>query len=306
MNSGSDTGQGGATMAEFCLVAPVLVVLGLAIFQIGLVYHGKSTLNYATFEVARVGAVNNARLKVMRSELGRRLAPLQGGDGSSEQAALAMAKSALAVQDEALTRIRIINPAPAAFADWGVPSDDSSGRVIPNAHLLHRDHAIGATSGISLRDANLLKIRVTHGMDLKVPVAGPLLASALSRFDVANRHYYAQGKFPLTAHAVVRMQSEAWEQEVLAASEPPGSGSSSDGGPAGPDGSHTDGLPDSPIAPDPAGSDCEVVNNGEPEEPLISASDYELGNCLPNADSSLPMPTNEPDAESTSSSMNCL
>ena len=76
--------QTGAVLIEFWLVAPVLLLVGLGTVQIGLIYHAKNTLNYATFEAARVGAVNHAGVDKMREELGLRLAPIVGGDGSTQ------------------------------------------------------------------------------------------------------------------------------------------------------------------------------------------------------------------------------
>ncbi len=143
--------QSGASLAEFSIITPVVLILGMGTVQAGLIYHGKSTLNYATFEAARNGAVNNAQLDVMRQELGLRLAPLQGGDGSAASALVAITKSKIMVNDPIGTRVKVLNPTTAAFDDWGVNSSEFNRRVLPNAHLRHRDHTIGATSGLSLR-----------------------------------------------------------------------------------------------------------------------------------------------------------
>ena len=53
--------------------------MGMGTLQAGLLYHGKSTLNYDTFEAARVGATQHAQPGPMRRELGIRLAALHGG-----------------------------------------------------------------------------------------------------------------------------------------------------------------------------------------------------------------------------------
>jgi len=60
--------QFGTSMVEFLIVIPMLLFVGLGIMQFGLVYHAKSVLNYATFEAARAGAVNNGQVEVMRKE----------------------------------------------------------------------------------------------------------------------------------------------------------------------------------------------------------------------------------------------
>lgn len=213
--------QVGASLTEFAVVAPVILLVGMTTVQAGLIYHGKTTLNYATFEAARAGAVNHAQLKVMRKELGLRLAPLQGGDGSHEAALQAIGKSYQAVQDPLSTQLDILNPTTAAFEDWGIAGQKVEGKVLPNSHLRHRDHTIGGTSGLSLRDANLLKIKVTHGLNLNVPLAGSLIAKSLMLIDPGNAHFYARNKLPITSVATVRMQSEAWHDEIVTASLAP-------------------------------------------------------------------------------------
>jgi len=79
--------------------APVLFLLGMGTLQAGLLYHNKTILNYATYEAARVGATRHAQRKPMRKELGIRLAPIIGGDGSLEKAAGAMARTTFPVVD---------------------------------------------------------------------------------------------------------------------------------------------------------------------------------------------------------------
>jgi len=113
------------------MAIPVLLLLGLSTLQGSLIYHGKSTLNYATFEAARTGAVNHAQEGAMRHELGIRLAPLQGGDGSTERAATAILKARTFVENRLQTRIRIINPTINAFNDWGVDDPDTGELLIP-------------------------------------------------------------------------------------------------------------------------------------------------------------------------------
>ena len=153
------TRESGASLAEFLVAAPIVMLIGMATVQAALIYHGKTTLNYATFEAARTGAVNNAQMKLMRRELGQRLAPVHGGDGSLEKAAIAMAKSVVEVERPDITRMEILNPTMEAFDDWGVDSQTTQHRVIPNNHLRHKSHEIGQASGLSLRDANLLKLK---------------------------------------------------------------------------------------------------------------------------------------------------
>lgn len=213
--------QRGATLVEFLAVAPIVLGIGGGTLQTGLLYHGKTTLNYATFEAARAGATHHARVAPMLDELGLRLAPLEGGTGELASAAAAIVKSKLAVRGP-YTRIRVLNPTAEAFALWGETSVESGRRVIPNSHLRHRDD--GTRAQVSLQDANLLKIEVVHGVELKVPLVGGLLAAAMTRIDPENAAFYRDNRFPLTSVATVRMQSEAWGNDILLAAAAPAGG----------------------------------------------------------------------------------
>ena len=218
--------QLGTSMVEFIIVTPMLMFMGLGIMQIGLVYHAKSVLNYATFEAARAGAVNNAQIEVMRKELGYRLAPVYGGDGSLKLGAMSLARSGVAVNDITATKIKLINPLPASFAAHGFLKDvtDRHGSTlntmtIPNSHL--RFNKEGAKSdGLSIQDANLLKIEVTYGyqmrlpvLDMKIPGVTWIMRNLMIHMDQDNWMYYVRGMLPLKSTATVRMQSEAWQYQ---------------------------------------------------------------------------------------------
>ena len=227
MNNGYNVvrNQQGASLVEFAIIGLMIVLVGLFTLQIGLLYHGKITLNYAVFEAARTGAVNNASMSAMRNELGRRLAPLEGGDGSSGKAIAAVAKSSLRVNDPVNTRIVILNPTYAAFTDWAIQDSESGKRIIPVNHLRHQEYTIGRQSGLSVRDATLLKVQVTHGLDLRVPVVDKLMTVPMKWIDPVNAAFYLRGKWPLQSVATVRMQSDVLEEEILkTASSPSGSG----------------------------------------------------------------------------------
>lgn len=212
--------QKGASLVEFAIIAPVLGLMGMGTLQAGLLYHNKSILNYATYEAARVSATRHAQHKPMRQELGIRLAPIIGGDGSFEKAAIAMGRTAIDVESPIgitgavapPTRLEILSPTEDTFANWGESSREyENRRVIPNSHIRHQGDDI--RGGLTLSDANLLKIEVTHGMEMKVPIVSKMLSTAMLLLDddPDNRLYYLSQRFPVTSTATVRMQSEAWE-----------------------------------------------------------------------------------------------
>ncbi len=218
--------QVGSSMVEFVIVTPLLMFMGLGIMQFGLIYHAKSVLNYATFEAARAGAVNNAQIEVMRKELGYRLAPVYGGDGSLAMGAMSLARSVVAVNDITATKIELINPTSASFGAHGINKtvEDRHGAsigtvVIPNSHIRFNTEGVKG-DGLDLQDANLLKIEVTYGyqmrlpfLDMKMPGVPWITRNLMIRVDRENWMYYVRGMIPLKATATVRMQSEAWEYQ---------------------------------------------------------------------------------------------
>jgi uncharacterized membrane protein (UPF0127 family) len=214
----------GASMVEFLLIAPVLCFLGFGIVQLGLVYHAQNVLSYATFEAARVGAVKNANSGAMKEALAQRLAPIFGGDGSTAAVNRSLLLSKNAVSDLTRTQLHIINPTVAAFEDFGVPDSSTGETVIPNAHLQHREKVIGARSGVTVQDANLLKIEVTHGYGLTLPwfninLPGTefALKQLFARANPKYAHFYNRGMVPIKAVATVRMQSRAKQSDILLA-----------------------------------------------------------------------------------------
>lgn len=284
--------QRGATLAEFLVVAPVLLAIGGGTLQTGLLYHGKTTLNYAAFEAARAGAVHHARIGPMREELGTRLAPLQGGTGERASALAAIAKSRRAVDDPVtgrFTRIEIRNPTVEAFDGWAVTSVETGRRVIPNSHLRLRD-ADGGTeirAGVSLKDANLLRIEVTHGVELKVPFVGWLVGEAMERLDPGHADYYRAGLFPLTSVATVRMQSEAWADDIVAAAAAPSGGASSESFGDASDSRVADGGTHG--GPMGGGAGSGAGGDGLGGEGGIAGGGELCGDGLPPADTALPL-----------------
>jgi len=223
---GFNNRQSGASMVEFLLIAPLLTYIGVGIVQMGMVYHAKNIVDYATFEAARVGAVNQADVDKMRGELAYRLGPIFPGDGSSSGVRSAVSKAIVAVNDPIRTQIRIINPTSAAFEDFGVTDPETGEFVLPSAHLQHRSSDIGARSGVTIQDANLLKIEITHGyemrlpwFDVKLPGVDFVLKELMVAANPADAQYYLRGQIPLRTVATVRMQSDAKANHVEAAAE---------------------------------------------------------------------------------------
>ncbi|MES9825800.1 MAG: RHS repeat-associated core domain-containing protein [Candidatus Thiodiazotropha endolucinida] len=220
-------GQRGAAMTELLVSLPALLLMGLGGLQSALLFDAKTTINYATFEAARKGAVNHAQSDAMRRELGLRLAPLFGGDGSAEKALSAITHASLDVQDSRFTEIEIINPTIEAFDEFGREIvDPRSGDVhfgIPNSRLRWRERDVGR-SGVNIQDANLLKVKVTYGYQLKVPLMDRVIPAVMRLVDPEHIHYYNARRLPITSVATVRMQSDAWRDDNNVHMMPPGGG----------------------------------------------------------------------------------
>ncbi len=211
----------GQAMVEFLIIIPVLILLIFGAFQATLIYSAKSGLNYAAFQAARLGAVNNAQYESMRRGLLRGMYPMF----SQYPEATRMEKTAEEVDNFVL--ITRISPALNSFSAWQIPHDGlrSAGitaQAIPNDNLMYRS---AQQNPVSIQDANLLKIRVQYCLKLIVPMVENLLSSASKfnqrqsggSFSENSKQSWDQyaticGKrkgFVLTAEATVRMQSAA-------------------------------------------------------------------------------------------------
>ena len=213
---------------EFVIVFPVAVLFVLALIQVGFMYMAKLSLNHATFMAARAGALNNAWMGPIRETLIRGLSPFyQDSSVDSDWQRLVVAYALATVDAVPFLDIALLNPSDGAFADFGVR--DAARRVtyIPNDNLEWRSDTVGARSGVNLRDANLLKIRVVYGYELKVPLMANILrwtmcgggsaavpawgnGSVLSAIAPMSAHclrYYILGRVPIESFAIVEMQS---------------------------------------------------------------------------------------------------
>lgn len=286
--------QRGSAMVEFAVVGPVLTLLGLASVQYGLMFFNKNHLNHAAFMAARAGSVRQADPDQVRTAFVRALTPIYGGGRNTVELAASFARAQADVGS--FSRIEILNPTRESFDDWSSTElEDKYGkRAIPNAHLTAKDPAqIGPSSGQSIQDANLLKLRVTYGYQPRVPLMGLIYRKYLAWLDPGtdafNSSLIAQGRIPMVAQATVQMHSDALE---------PGNPVSSPGG--GNNGSSTDpGDPPTvetpppecgtigcttPIGPPPPGADDGEGGGTEPPAPCDPSSDPSCSvpdPCLP-------------------------
>ncbi|MCS7100599.1 MAG: pilus assembly protein [Burkholderiaceae bacterium] len=218
----------GASLTEFAIVAPIALLLVLALIQVGFLFVAKQMVNHAAFLGARHGAVHHGREAEIRKAVQKALLPFYQDAtvaNDNRRIAGAIASATLDLAQLWNLDVKRLNPTAAAFDEYGL-TDQKTGTVyIPNDSLEYRSYFKGQKSGLSLRDANTLKVRVIYAYELKVPLMktvfrsvmcgfgsgiaafgnGPLWSGLASADDCLR--YYLRGRVPIVAYATVQMQS---------------------------------------------------------------------------------------------------
>jgi hypothetical protein len=217
----------GASMVEFTIVGPLITLIGLLIVQWALVFHARNVTNHAAFMAARAGATGQAQPEAIERAYARALAPLYGGGRDLAEVELAAARALADLPGR--VRIELLNPVAESFADWADPALQqrlgTAGRTIPNdgLSLLSAAEArrTGGSSGQTLADANQLKLRITHGLELRVPMAATVMRFVARRADDGRDPFatalLAQGRLPMVFDVMVPMQSPAVESAATVA-----------------------------------------------------------------------------------------
>lgn len=233
----------GQSLVESIIVLPLFALLIFGVFEIAYLMHAKATLNAATFDAARKGALNNARVSAMQ----------QGMSGVMAAMFVRSVPDLAKVNDAKFHVLYLLNipVVPRGWVDVISPSKDVFNKfkqkgyaniggvsgvaetytdIIPNDSLMWRDAKtqslkIGAqTLNVNVQDANLLKIRTVWCHKLLVPVLDRFIhwaytltaASTLPqiptseqlRCDAHAALIDADGFYvPVTSSAIVRMQT---------------------------------------------------------------------------------------------------
>ena len=217
--------QRGQAMVETLIVMFVTLILLFGIIQFGLFYNAKTVLNYAAFEAARAGSLNYGSPQAINYALARSLAALESSSGTSQYERYLNSQTKYLDRIDAGDSICVerINP-PVSSPHWQ-PSAEADGyfsRYIPNDHLRYRSAQI--KQGMSIQEANLLKIRVTYCHAIIVPfyatiIKRLMLTSAIDEDPDPLPDYVAPnvGQFaaqcyqndsvPIEAQAIMRMQT---------------------------------------------------------------------------------------------------
>lgn len=160
--------QTGQSMTEYIIILPSLLLLVLGVIQMALIYQAKTSLNYATFMGARQGALKNANMRSIMDGVAGGMTPFFTRTSDApflDDIARARMIATIEVFNPNTAKVEIISPTPEAFDEFSKLSLQGE---IPNDNLMFRDSSI-LQDGMSIQDANLLKIRVTYCVKLMVP-----------------------------------------------------------------------------------------------------------------------------------------
>lgn len=232
--------QLGQSLTEFIVIAPLFFLLIMGLFEFSYIYRAKATLNTATFEAARAGALNNADMKYAESVLVRGMLPLYM---NAQTGRLALTSAYLRAEFDSLMMNRflrtvsVVSPTKAIFDAFKVKrrlklvNSLTVGDVwvIPNDGLLSRSShssSVGKNMSINIQDANLLKIKTVWCYELKVPILRELLVDFISSAVIyktsdeqraCNRVALLTGSAPrlaIVSHSTVRMQSHIIDKDL--------------------------------------------------------------------------------------------
>ena len=160
--------QRGQSMTEYLIILPSLLLLVLGVIQFALIYQAKASLNYATFMGARQGALKNANMTSIMNGVAGGMTPFFMRTSNApflNDMAKARMIAAIEIFNPNTAKVEIISPTPGAFDAF---SQLSTTGDISNDNLMFRDSSV-LHDGMSIQDANLLKIRVTYCIKLMVP-----------------------------------------------------------------------------------------------------------------------------------------
>jgi len=218
----SNAKQRGSSMIEFTIVGPIISMLGLTVLQYSMLFFAKGQINYAGFMAAREGAMAHADITSVQAAYLRALVPLYGGGQTPAELANSLAKATadLGTNGAGNLNIELINPTSESFADWNDPAlqqalNTGGKRVIPNAGQAYKSQAIGATSGQTIQDANIIKLRITQGYQPRIPFVSKLYTTYLKWLDPHTDAFHTRlvdaGRIPVVTNVTMQMQSDIIE-----------------------------------------------------------------------------------------------
>jgi Tfp pilus assembly protein PilV len=202
----------GQSLIEFVVCMVVLGPMLLGLFQAILLYRAKAVLDYAALQAARRGATNFAQMSAMCDGLAGGLTPLYTFQATGSAVLTSFYKAKLDACTGGAAQITIVSPTQAAFSDWKETQYDGV-MGIPNDSLPYRGNKVGTRSGMSVQDANVLKIAVTY----KYPLIVPVIDRMIGTLDVVRSATEGHTVYSLSivSQAIVRMQTPIRDPSLL-------------------------------------------------------------------------------------------
>jgi hypothetical protein len=201
-------------MVEFQIVALFAVLpLCLGMLQVAILLAENHHIDHAAFLAARYAAMSHGEISAARRAFTQAASVLFVNaevpvERSNASARVATAIAAAAVDQALFARIRILEPDAAAQQDFAIRR--GSARVIANDGLEYRSRQPGRRSGMTLQQANVLRLEVEWCRPLIVPFARELLLGTLRLLDRDPWHQgcYAAGRVPIRSEGTSPMQSD--------------------------------------------------------------------------------------------------
>jgi hypothetical protein len=170
-------------------------------------------LDHAAFLAARHGAVRHGDMGEMRRSFAQAASTLFVGsatplDRGNVLERVAAAYAAATADIAVHANVRLLSPSADARADFAIRRN--AGQWIPNDSLEFRSAAPGRRSGLSVQQANVLRVEFNYCRPLIVPFASHLLLGTLRVLDHDPWHQrcYAAGRIPIRSEGVAPMQSD--------------------------------------------------------------------------------------------------
>ena len=221
--------QHGQSMVEFAVIVPLVLFAIFSCIQIALIFQVKTSLSFAIFQAARSAAVSGGTLDSIHTGFAIGMTPHFTHGNSAEDMWNGRQEVESQIDDGWMVFTRV-NPATTAFSDFGFADAETGWQTIPNDNLMYRNAERGGQSGLSIQDANLLKVQVMYCYPVFLPLVGRFLADEAQyaerpgtrpdtmpmftpdrplsrRMDCRNRT--GVNSIPILASAIVRMQSDA-------------------------------------------------------------------------------------------------
>jgi hypothetical protein len=216
--------QRGSALVESAAALAVVLFAGLAALEFA---HWQLTRHLALValtEAARAGAAGHLRPGSMAQAFETAMAPRYAApDGGSRQRLRAAWSRTQARTGLPAWRIWVLQPDQAAYADFGqrglpLPVDARGRLAIRNDYQAeqHADRAArwpqgrGPRSGLTIFEANMLRLRLVYVVEPLVPALRPLLRGlAAGAADACARQILAAGALPLKLEMTMDMQSHA-------------------------------------------------------------------------------------------------